>query len=96
MITEENTFPQGPLTVRPVAANGQRSTNGVQQPQPPSEQFPSPAASSEDAQLTPIVALQDVSKRFRNAQALRNVTMAIGEGQTYGLLGRRALANLHC
>jgi ABC-2 type transport system ATP-binding protein len=87
MITEENTFPQGPLTVRPVAANDRRSTNGVQQPQPTSEQFSSPTPSSGDAQSTPIVALQDVSKRFRNVQALRNVTVAIGEGQTYGLLG---------
>jgi len=87
MITEENTFPQGPLTVRPVAAKGQPSTNGAQQPQPTSEQYPSPAPSSGNAQTTPIVALRDVSKRYRNVQALRNVTIAVSEGQTYGLLG---------
>ncbi len=31
--------------------------------------------------------MQNVSKHYGNLQALRNVTIAVGEGQTYGLLG---------
>jgi ABC-2 type transport system ATP-binding protein len=34
-----------------------------------------------------VIALREVSKNFRNATALRNVTLEIEEGQTYGLVG---------
>ena len=87
MITEEDTFPQGPLTVRPVASNGQRSASSIPPPQPAPEQYPPPAESIAEAQTPPIVTLQDVSKRFRDVYALRNVTVTIRTGQTFGLLG---------
>ncbi|HST04420.1 MAG TPA: ABC transporter ATP-binding protein [Chloroflexia bacterium] len=77
MITEENTSPQGPLTVRPVASNGQRNPSTIPPIAEPTVEVESP----------PIVTLQDVSKRFRNVEALRNVTVTIRAGQTYGFLG---------
>lgn len=82
MIGETDQYPQSGLTTRPAG-----SLNGKPQPQPQGYATTNEAKDEPGQSSQPVVILDAVSKHYKDIYALRNISVTVRRGESFGLLG---------